>query len=514
VTDFRFPFPLPGIFPGGGEPGDRVYRTPDGRPLNEPGRPIDPRDLLGQPPVIDVPNEPPPGVDYPGPDYTQVPNAPPPGEDEPIPYPLEQLPGRIPGVPNLGQQDSGFRYGGYHYEDPEFRGGTRRELERAILRDGARRGQPYWQSCEELGYGGGDSAMEYCDAVVSVEEYDRVRRKAAPPALKLPPGLLQRANPRSLREAGRVPPRASIGSRAQRGASATRVDARTGLPRPGSPLAPSGTRVSLTGLGGLIGREIVRGLPRIFRGVGPGVRREIERMTRQRRTGGLRKAPRMQRSPWSFGTRRGFELPKQPQPVQVPQPPPLEMPTPEPPAFPIPAPSKVPTKVPAPARVPMPSIPLPQPSRTAPRTAPRRRGAPIPRPIPRRQRWPLVGPVPFPLPIPSSRPGRTTWPIGIPLPSLFPSSPLPSVSPPPPAPSPVTSPPTASLPQPVPLTQLQQQGLRFAADQGMPQQRRSRDRDRECRCEKNPPAPSSKVASVKAFRRRMSQHSLDNLRRD
>jgi len=44
---------------------------------------------------------------------------------------------------------------------------------------------------------------------------------------------------------------------------------------------------------------------------------------------------------------------------------------------------------------------------------------------------------------------------------------------------------------------------------------RRRTKEKECNCEEEKEArrrPSSKVAAVKAYRRRMSQNSLDNLR--
>lgn len=62
-----FPFPIP-FWPGGEPAGDRVYRTPTGEPLNEPGQPINP--------AIFLPVAPPPPAPTPTPTPTPAPAPP------------------------------------------------------------------------------------------------------------------------------------------------------------------------------------------------------------------------------------------------------------------------------------------------------------------------------------------------------------------------------------------------------------------------------------------------------
>lgn len=68
------------------------------------------------------------------------------------------------------------------------------------------------------------------------------------------------------------------------------------------------------------------------------------------------------------------------------------------------------------------------------------------------------------------------------------------------------------MPVPSPLTPVMPSQL--ASLQLQPNPSPERDEDEECECpDKNPPRPSSKVARVKAFARRMSEWSLENLKR-
>lgn len=129
-----------------------------------------------------------------------------------------------------------------------------------------------------------------------------------------------------------------------------------------------------------------------------------------------------------------------------------------------------------------------------PQTPPMGTPAPIPRPIPRRFRWPFVVPIisplsPFTLPTPAPQPfappSSPPTP-GAPPPSFTPPQPF---APPTPAPSPA--------PQPLPFSPGSPENCR--CDE--PGERRRRKR------------PSDVIANVTPFPRRMSQNSLDNLRR-
>jgi hypothetical protein len=174
-------------------------------------------------------------------------------------------------------------------------------------------------------------------------------------------------------------------------------------------------------------------------------------------------------------------------------------PSPRPP-FPRPGPPPIPEPVKTPERRDRPT-PLPSPS--PPRPAP----TPSPRPRPGR-RFRLL---PWPLVLPGSRPGVSPIPRGLPLPLTDPQpivQPLPQPQPVA-DPVPLPAPPLPGLqPQPSPLTLLNTDALPFPQPQLDPEEdecdacEEARERRRE---------PSNIVATVKAFRRRMSQRSLDNL---
>ena len=251
-------------------------------------------------------------------------------------------------------------------------------------------------------------------------------------------------------------------------------------------------------VGPLIRRAIIRALPRILRG-----RRTVEGRRVQGRIV-KRPVPQMRRIPNIPGTRGRVDLPPLPQPIPIPQPRPIELPEPELEPLPLPMPSPSPVRIPSPARIPAP-LPAPSPS-----------PAPIPRPIPRGR--PARRPATFPLGIPFPLPNRSTpwprpaFPVRTPLPSLSPPLPLPS---PGPAPSPAPpSPAPAPSPIATPLSSLPQVATPFGfltADNAPGVRSRQRDKCEEERAQRR--RPSNKVVKVKTYNRRMSQHSLDNLRR-
>jgi len=182
---------------------------------------------------------------------------------------------------------------------------------------------------------------------------------------------------------------------------------------------------------------------------------------------------------------------------------------------------------PLPPGMPPPSVPRepPQPVAkrdTAPPPLPQPVPAPIPRlpaPIPRMPRldWPQIGvniarfffrrndPWPThlsdfgPLPLTSAPPSTMPEPFPL-VPSTVPQ---PSPAPQPFVPS-LPEPPTSSQtsPAPSPLTAFNPGPLRFASST-----------DCDCRETDNPPLPSDTIADMKPFKRRMSQYSLNNLKR-
>ena len=260
-------------------------------------------------------------------------------------------------------------------------------------------------------------------------------------------------------------------------------------------------------------REIIRrtlpGVRRTTRGVPPLIRRATRQRRQQRAPEIKYRPPRPQESTPQVPAARDLP-PQRPEPVPIPQigrfpagDEPYEI-TPQPmPPIPLP---RVPTPLPAPD-VQVPRIPMPQPApaptrRNFPQPSPGR--APIPRSIPR---WPGLA-IPAILlsrvlrPSSAWEPFRWASPQAQPLPQPQPQ-PLPF-----PEPSPLPFPsPNPSTPGLTPLA---------ATQLGFAQFDRQRTRDDECECEdpeKREPNPSSVVARVKNFARRMSQNSLDNLRK-
>lgn len=384
---------------------------------------------LAQPPRA----EPIPDITFPLPTEVFVPNAPPPGPVTPEKYPLEQLPGREPSdVVTVG---SGVRFGGPNYEEPAGRGRTRRGIERAIIRDGARRGKPFWAACDDIGLGGGDSALEYCHEIVSVEEYERIRRKAKAPAG--PPVRLG------------YPSSPEMGQRPRPKPTTPRVRPRRGTPREpfvwprrrrraDEPLRRS-TPAPKPG---------IKVIPRVIPGFPPDWTSPFPRLPRR----------------------------EQPLPVPIPRTPTPEVPRPAP-TMPVP---------PAPPIIVIPGPTVPQPiplppgeTRTPPppRPAGPPRRAPAPRTTPAPFRWPFTWPFRSPSSPqrfprfapetpPLNRPGEEIAPDPLPLPS--------PVSPISPAPLPAPSQPISQ-----PLTQLQPSPLSSPATERCPQP--TKRKRRKCR---------------------------------
>lgn len=227
-----------------------------------------------------------------------------------------------------------------------------------------------------------------------------------------------------------------------------------------------------------------------------------------------------------------FPVIKVPAPVKLPRPQSVPMPMPLPrPNVPAPPPSSPPPP-PRPdiviPRIPRPSAPNtfpgvpgvappgPKTSPRAPQTAPPGRKRPGTSPRPRRAPAPKPGVLPRLFPFP----GIPRWPkprVQTSSPLRFQPLPQPSPSPAPfatpvPIPSPLPSPSPSPAPSPSPLTRVNPQVLSFAQPQ--PQPRTQRD---ECECpepdEEREKRPSNVVARIKGFARRMSQNSLDNLRK-
>lgn len=157
-----------------------------------------------------------------------------------------------------------------------------------------------------------------------------------------------------------------------------------------------------------------------------------------------------------------------------------------------------------PLEIPSPPLPVPLPRErpviNVPKTAPSPASIPIPRPIPRRVAAPQRRILPpFPL---VNQPARA--------PRLQFALPTPRPAPPAAAPAPIAQP--VPVPQPVPLTPDNASVLRFAQQ---PEARTPRERERD-RCEEEREQrrrPSGVIAAVKSYRRRMSEWSLENLKR-
>lgn len=165
-----------------------------------------------------------------------------------------------------------------------------------------------------------------------------------------------------------------------------------------------------------------------------------------------------------------------------------------------------------PPRLPPAETPWPMPSPDAfptPTPGPQAQPAPVYPPVPRGAPWPR--------PASSPRTRRATqpqpWPFVLPfvLPSLVPQ-PWPATQPfaqPFAQPAPTPAPTPTPAPAPDPLTGLNADPLPFARLN--PEANQDEDR---CRCDDElEPNPSNVIASVRGFARRMSQNSLDNLRR-
>jgi hypothetical protein len=203
--------------------------------------------------------------------------------------------------------------------------------------------------------------------------------------------------------------------------------------------------------------------------------------------------------------------PPRPRPPIRTAPPPEMLPIPSPQ---IPAPG--PVRQPAPAPIPSPrapSIPLPQPGRVPPRPGPNRPTR-VPR-MPRRvTNWPVrvaqsLGAASILRPIlrrekqSTSLLSRFTAPFDPVL------NPIGETIAPPPA---TAAPPQVAEPITTPLTPAN--AIALSLNPQATGTRRKTKED-ECNCEEEKEArrrPSSKVATVKTYRRRMSQNSLDNLR--
>lgn len=464
MPDIRFPWPFPIPLPGRDPPGDRIYRDPEGRPIEDlreylENWPLRPRDApetpaeeeLNDAGVILTPAEGlPPGTLEQG-EPTPLPD---PGSLPPDFFDIRhenKSPDYPPGYPILYERKSGRRIG------------------RII--PGAFRGK-------------------------------RFSRRATPQPPALERGRLGVGNQRSLREVGRTQPRAGQRFPALPGAFA---------PTGGARIRPRDRRPRLLESEGLLAWQRPRTTPRPDR-------------SRPRR--GPRFKPGRDPFVWPRRRRKADEPLRRPVP-RVPRPPPIRKVPPHVPdwtsPFP-PSPRKLPPPRPAPSKQPLPVPPVTIP-RTAPKTPPPKTPAPtvprmpipgfppapgspgspapMPRPIPRGrpapQPVPRVFPVPLPLPRSSPDPRRFSVPLPQPLPEPAPS--------PAPAPNPLPFANPLPSPAPAPLTRFNLDPLPFLNPQ--PDSERDRCEDERERRRK----PSNVIARVKAYSRRMSQWSLDNLRR-
>lgn len=454
MPDFFPKLPFLPIFPGRRPPPE----LPRGPKLLDYLRDLAAQPAPPDPEPVDVPNEPPPGIDFPGPDVVDVPNAPPPGPETPEPYPLEQLPGQLP--PGVFTHDSHTRYGGPYYEQPDVLNPTH-AVEKFILKEGARRGKPYYEACDEVvGHPAGDGDLEYCDSIVPVEEYDRLRAGRSP-ASRRPRGETGRASrtPRSAPEQIRL---AALGPLAI-------VSPRPPAPPEQRPFPKLG---GSSGQAFGIGKFIKRVLPKIKpkRRIPIPRRRPPAKPPTRRRPGApiprrpsepVRKPSRDPMAPWPV-----IPVPNRPPPDKPPRPAPSPVPRAPQPSVPrtVPRPAQ-PSPQPGGPSFPGP-LPVPRPSLPAPLPGPSQPGAPAPAPsrrAPRTQPLPRTSPLrrllPLPIPLPQRSP-RTS-----PLRRLLPS-PQPSPQPlPQPAPAPRPAPePNQPFPSPR-LTQAQEGALPFASSQ-------------------------------------------------
>lgn len=258
-------------------------------------------------------------------------------------------------------------------------------------------------------------------------------------------------------------------------------------------------------------------------------RRRLDRILRDRdrlrRTGRDRMVP----SDWDRIFRPSIPLPtpdeRAPYPVRTPPRPPIELPPMAEPGVPV---ENVPERITAPRtiEIPPPEIEieqLPLPGRTPPE---RRMAPPRPAPVPRRRPAPITkkqifgqlsGPLASILRPILRRDRRQSLPISQPFSSpleLQPELALPTVPPP-----------TDRFGDPVGLDKFGDviPDLDLTRDNatqlGFAQLTQAQPKEDECVCEETPEEkeanrrPSNKVAAVKPFQRRMSQNSLDNLRK-
>lgn len=456
----RFPWPFPIPLPGRDPPGDRIYRTPEGEPLNEPGQPVDPGDLLpdlgedefGDPIEPDrdgVPNE---GIE----------NFPVPGEAGEPPVVFQPGPPIIyaPGPPIIFAPGPPVRQS--ERPNPRNPGGVSDELRRKMRPRAKPWAAPLPQALQR---GRSEGASRS-----SLRGEARSRRTSDSP-------LLVRTVSSAPRSRGQTRSRGRLEqSPALKGLLAFR-----GPP----PARPAPERTGNTPLPSVDIFEILRRSRE---------QRERERRRREdlfRR--GIPAPPTPDEmapypvEPWP----RVRTFPSPPRPLEVP---PVAIPAPRAPSAPT-----IPQQSPMP-----PALPLPQPSPRAPRAprprAPRARTARVPvltrvaqlaglsilRPILRRSR--VARPE-----LLRERTARIENPIEE---RLQPDTALPG------------------------LTPIQGTALGFAAQPStVPQSRRSRQRDCECeeteeeKEEERERSRSNVVAKVKPYNRRMSQNSLDNLRR-
>lgn len=432
----RFPWPFPLPLPGRDPPGDRVYRDPEGNPLNEPGEPVDPRDLL--PPF--------------GPEVDEPP------DDDVLPEDvLPELPGDVidPGDPDPGGEDPPpFRVYPDRLPPPAYR----------ITSTGVDRLPPALQPAQRLRAGLIDS---------------RPAKPARPRALE-GIGVVERAlGPTIL-----GPPRSRRPKSRTRGFEVAPVR----LPRLPPPRAPQRR-------GAEVPRVDVFEIMRQSREARERERRRREDLFRR----GIPPVPTPdETAPYPvepIPRRRTFPQPARPIEVPVPTipapsaPPAPRIPdrVPQPPALPVPAPSSIPR-----TRKPAGSRPRARPARArVPRALTRVAqvaALAILRPILRRNsvaRPELL----------RAREARIDNPIEE---RLQPEATTPGLTP--------INTPSVGL---QPIAALTPQGFR------------SQRRQRDCECEpteeekedERERSRSNVVAKVKSFSRRMSQNSLDNLKR-
>lgn len=469
-------------------------------------------------PVIDVPNAPPPGLPPP---IVQVPNAPPPGVETPPPYVLEQLPNRTESDVRTVAPPFGI---GPRYELPEGKGKTQRELERAIMRDGARRGRPFYQACEDLGMGGGDSAMAYCDEeVISVDEYDRIRRKAGWPDPVFPRAQPRRANLIDSRRGARAPRPDELDTGGDPVVIVPRARARTRLPRPRTKSDSAEVVLARFPRGPYPVRPPVRRRETIpqrrERVEQERIEREAARRERARTASSRRSTDEVLREMQRRAQQRippplpdelaPYPVRRTPRVIEFPQPDPVPelspVPVPQIPAPAPPRPVEVPTREPAPV-----GLPLPAPGRVT------RRQRQTVTPRPRRQARVPQRRVVFPVSIAAALGvssilqraravrGRLSLPARLPNPVAEALTETIAEALPIAMPSAPAAPPTVDV---ATLTSFNTPsvGLR---------QRRQRCKCPKCEKPKKPrKAPSNVIAQVKNFTRRMSRNSLKNLRR-